>query len=317
METGNSSVIIKSKFLFSLFVLSAFMKIPDFAKTSEDQSYQIKNFSIQMQTNSNPADVYYPSLDSDTGYPVAVLLQAANVDKDQYSNFATQVASSGFIVIVPNTEFRIGIRLGLYPEAAVVNDAFQQVLNESNRSFSPLFHKADQSRLALIAHSFGGVVGLYAIDGSKHTFPFCRREYHKPPQLKAAVLFNTKKNLGPVDLSFETKRIPIAFITGDQDEKALLTDVKSTFQSISNPKALFTIEGANHFIITNDQNSTWKILNPGKSTIEQKAAIAKAAKWTSQFLRVFVNADINGFTELLDKNGTTEDGVQIQFELDN
>lgn len=304
----------KGHFLFILFALNILIQIPAFAKI-ERQSYQIKNFLVQMQTTGNQADVYYPTLDSTAGYPVAVLLQAANVDKDQYSIFATQVASAGFIVIVPNTEFPAGFSIGLYPEATVVNDAFQQILSESNRTLSPLFHKADHTKLALIGHSFGGVVGLHVIDGYKHTFPFCRREYQKPPQLKAAVLLSTKKNLGPVDLSFDTKRMPVAFITGDQDGKAELKDVKSTFQSISNPKALFTVQGANHFIITNDQNSKWAIADPGKSTIEQKASIAKAAKWATQFLKVFVDADIQGFSELLDKNGTTEDGVQIEFNL--
>ena len=51
-------------------------------------------------------DSYFPKLPKGdtTKLPIALMLQGAFVDKSNYSNFASQVASYGFVVVVPNHE---------------------------------------------------------------------------------------------------------------------------------------------------------------------------------------------------------------------
>jgi predicted dienelactone hydrolase len=75
-----------------------------------------------------------------------LLLQGALVDKADYSNFATQVASYGFIVVAPNHE-RAGTwpngqtGTGLLREQQQVNDVLVQMSIENTNS--------DQNRLTI------------------------------------------------------------------------------------------------------------------------------------------------------------------------
>lgn len=98
---------------------------------SPESLYQEVDQYTMIAADGNPTDIYFPVVpDSamNTEFPIALMLQGALVDKADYSNFAQQVASYGFVVVVPNNErtrtnLATGQTLtGLLAEQEQVND---------------------------------------------------------------------------------------------------------------------------------------------------------------------------------------------------
>ncbi len=135
-------------------------------------------------------DIYY-SFSSDSGatFPLALILQGAEVDKGDYSNFAAQVASYGFVVAVPN--HRRNFPLGLFPVQELINDVLGFMKVENISQTSPLMGKIDVTQMGLLGHSFGGSVGLGAIQGDCFLI-LCQTEFTRPEELKAGIFFATR-----------------------------------------------------------------------------------------------------------------------------
>ena len=127
------------------------------------------SYSTTISENNDLTDIYFPKpKDSQTGnnsFPVALLLQGANVDKSSYSEYASIVARYGFVVVVPNRKRTVELigSTGLFAETSQVQNVLAQVETEKSKPNSPIKGIVDTDKLALLGHSSGGYVGLSAI----------------------------------------------------------------------------------------------------------------------------------------------------------
>ncbi len=253
----------------------------------------------------DPADIYIPTPhQQDSGnnpLPVALLLQGANVDKSNYSLFANRLAGYGFIVVVPNhlRKFPPIPGLGkdiLLPEQHQVT----KVLDYLNREYSdpspPLNGIIDLNKLVLVGHSMGGLAGVNAIQGVC-TPPLCFGRFSRPTALVGGVFYGTnlKGHLNSRIPPIANDGIPMALIQGSLDGATLPVDTAETYQKIQDyPKALITIEGANHYGMTNTSNPVNPPgippiqADPITPTLGQAKAIESIADQAALFFKAYV-----------------------------
>ncbi|BAY85017.1 hypothetical protein NIES267_45150 [Calothrix parasitica NIES-267] len=119
-------------------------------------------YSTTISKNNDLADIYFPktknSDSKNNSFPVALLLQGANVDKSSYSQYASIVARYGFVVVVPNRKRkveRIG-STGLFTDTSQVENILAQIETEKSKTNSPIKGIVDTDKLALLGHSLGG-----------------------------------------------------------------------------------------------------------------------------------------------------------------
>ena len=259
----------------------------------------ISNYSVTVPPNNDPTDIYYPnnqdSRRRNAKLPFALLLQGANVDKSFYKGFASIVASYGFVVVVPNHESNFVIDSGLFAEEKELNDFLAFMISENATPSSPLYGEIDTDTMLLLGHSYGGVASLYAIQGTCQ-FPFCvGLKFHRPASLKGGVFYGTnlKGPIGPIP-ELENDGIPIALIQGSRDGLAIPADGKETFYKIKNPpKAYVTIEGANHYGITDMNNPPGAKPDTNVPLVSQKDAVEAIGRWSALFLRAYILGERN------------------------
>ncbi len=278
---------------------------------------EANTYNTTIAANGDAADVYFPVLsDSNTStqkFPIALLLQGALVDKADYSNFARTVASYGFVVVVPN-HIRTAIGpmgqpvTGFLPEQQQVNDVLAHMVMENSNPSSPVDGIVDTNKLGLLGHSFGGFVGLAAIQDICYPF-VCSGSFNQPPEVMAGIFYGTNFRNPPEVGAFppiDNKGIPTALIAGSRDGVAELTEAEETYKQIQDPsKALVTVGGANHYGITNEDNP---IRDRSRPTLDQAVATETIARWSALFLRAHVLDDAGAFDyvyttgDALDKN---------------
>ena len=298
---------------------------------------RVKTIETTIPSTGDPIDIYLPgaSLHKADSLPVALLLQGANVDKSNYSTFASIVASYGFAVVVPNNLRTIAAPppapsvTGFFPELSQVNEVFDYVRDPE----SPIAEAIDPSKLALLGHSFGGAVGLSAVRGSC-PFPNCPfGEFDRPDELVGAAFFGTDFQPSPEEGGsdsvplIDNADIPTALILGKNDGISAPAETEATFEQIQDPpKALIEVEGTNHFGITNENDplnppstpaEVPLILDePNPQIIPQEVAIDTIATWSSLFLRATVLDDQSAFDFVFGGTGDELDNnVVVTSEL--
>lgn len=273
---------------------------------------------------SDPASLYYPIV-SGSGtvpgdLPIALLLPGSLIDQADYANFAGLVARYGFAVVVPN-HFRTlvdpvaGPFPGLFPEQQQVLDVLAFLKTENSNATAPIAGQLDTSQLGLLGHSFGGAVGLAAVQNTCVPI-LCTGSYTRPPELKAGAFYGApffdprfQNTIPPIN----NQEVPVALIAGSRDGVADLADVEGTYDQIQGlPKTLITVLGANHYGITNTDNP---VRDPIRPTLEQWVATETIARWSALFLRANVLGDEQAFNyvfntgDALDPNVTTAAAV--------
>lgn len=285
-------------------LVAVFTHIPVTAATPEPRFDTVSRFETTIPTaqgTEDPADIYYPavSTDGEMRFPLALLLPGALVDKADYSEFASTVASYGFVVVVPN-RFRTltnpisGEKFpGLFAQVEQVNEVLTYMEVEATNPDSPLDGLVDTSLLALLGHSWGGAVGLAAIQNICPPL-LCSESFKRPEVLKAGIFYGTtfrdQSQEDVVILPVNNQGIPVGLIAGDRDGvvRGQLDAVVSTYQKIQDPpKALVTVLGANHYGIANEDS----IRDPVRPTIAQDVATETIARWSALFLRAHVLQD--------------------------
>lgn len=264
------------------------------------------------------ADVYFPSLPKSSHnatLPIALMLQGALVDKSNYSSFASQVASYGFVVVVPNHQRSLTgpkgqAATGLFSEEGQVKDVLAQMRVEDSNPASPIFKIVDTSKLGLLGHSFGGAVGLGATQEAYCQPGFCSGKYSRPPELKAGIFYGANfRNQTGEFLPINNASIPIGLIQGSLDGVAAPARSQATYDKILNPpKALMTIAGANHYSITNADNPQRE---PNRPTLNQVAALRTIARASGLFLRANLLSDRRAFDAVFDPNVAFDPNVSI------
>jgi predicted dienelactone hydrolase len=253
---------------------------------------------LEARLGNDRADVYLPETTTAHRLPVALVLQGANVDKRHYSTFAALLAREGFVVVVPN-HWRtfpplplLGRRLLLADQRQIAaNLAALRQLDAS--APMPFRNGIDSRRLVVVGHSMGGLAGLETL-AQRCRFPLCVGTLARPPELRGGVFVGTdlRGHGGGVVAPIDTDNLPVALIRGSRDGASKAADVQATWQQLRTPRrALLTLDGANHYAITN----TSRPLNPpdlpaahpdpNSATAVQRTTLEHLARWSGRFLR--------------------------------
>jgi hypothetical protein len=118
--------------------------------------------------------------------------------------------------------------------------------------------------------------------------------FHRPAALRGGVFYGTDlrgHGGGPI-APIDTDGLPVALISGSRDGLSRPEDVEATWRRIRTRRsALLTIEGANHYGITdasrpvNGAGLPPPHPDPNAATADQKRTIETIAAWSARFLR--------------------------------
>jgi hypothetical protein len=268
-------------------------------------------FTVTVEEDA--VDIYLPNAGVDKPLAAAIYMQGAKCDKRFYSAFAKLIASYGFIVAIANHNSMLGKN---FTDQNVVNRVWEYLKSESRIPLSPLFRRLDTSRFALMGHSFGGVVCLNCMQ-STCSLPTCIGfSYEAPKELAAVVLYgtNTKKPLGGSFMEVATRGIPVLYINGDHDGKALLADTRTTFldKTSGGPKAFAIVRGANHYGVTDMNNPPGSNSDPGAPTLDQKQALISTARVSGIFMLAHVYNDAAASAYIYAGEGRADSSVTLE-----
>ena len=266
----------------------------------------------------DPTNIYYPVSDESANtFPIALMLQGALVDQGDYSNFATLVARYGFIVVVPNHERTIsnpfGSVTGFFPDVELVNDVLIFMDTENLDETSPLFGKIETTQMGLLGHSFGGAVGLNAVQGICQPI-VCNTTFDRPSELKAGIFSGTnlREHMMGQFPPIDNQEVPTGLIQGEIDSVITLEDAIATYNNIQDPpKILVNVLGANHYGITNEDNPMRDPITP---EIEQAIATETIARWSALFLRGHIQGDTEAYNYVYNTGDAIDDNVTVSSE---
>ncbi|MEM9483501.1 MAG: hypothetical protein AAGA83_07385 [Cyanobacteria bacterium P01_F01_bin.116] len=296
------------------------------ATMTQFPDYEVDSYTTTIGTE-DPADIYFPVLSDPVGedsleFPIALMLQGAFLDKAEYSNYASEVASYGFIVVVPNNERTVFTPngesvTGFLSEQQQVIDTLDQMLLEDTDISSPVFEITDTDKLGLLGHSFGGAAGLSAIQEDICLLEFCSEDenYVRPPELMAGIFYATsfRDTFTNEALPVNNDSIPTGLIAGDLDGVVPSIFTEETYDLITDPpKTFITVEGANHYSITNEDNP---LLEPSRSTLDQDIAVETIARWSALFLRAHLLEDEAAFEFVYDTGDALDQNVTVISQL--
>jgi dienelactone hydrolase len=293
------------------------------ATMTQFSEYEVDHYTTTIAAE-DPVDIYFPILSSSSEdtveFPIALMLQGAFVDKTEYVNYASEVASYGFVVVVPNNERTLVAPTGesitgLLSEQQQVNDVLAQMLLEDTDPLSPAFEIVDTDKLGLLGHSFGGAAGLGAIQEDICLFEFCSEDYTRPPELMAGIFYaaSFRDSFTNAALPINNDDIPTGLIVGNLDGVVPSVFSEETYNQILNPpKALITVEGANHYSITNEDNP---LREPNRSTLDQAVATETIARWSALFLRAHLLEDEGAFSYVYDIGDELDQNVAVISQL--
>ena len=270
-------------------------------------------------------DVYYPLIaepnPSPETFPIAILLQGALVDKADYSNFAGIVARYGFGVVVPNhvrtlTNPVTGESFtNFFPEQQQVNQVLDHMVTVNADSNSPAAGLFDPDKLVLLGHSFGGAVGLSAIQGVCTPF-LCEDSFDRPTALRGGVFYGASlgsETPGQMIPSIFNHQLPIGLVAGDLDGVIELSNVLATYQQIQDPpKALVAVLGANHYGVTNQDNL---LRDPIRPTLDQAIATETIARWSALFLQATALEDSDAAEYVFEVGNELDGNVNVVSEI--
>jgi dienelactone hydrolase len=251
---------------------------------SEGALYASGN-SFTVTVNNDPVDIFVPRIAQGEQLIAAILMQGAKVDKSFYSNYAQLLGSYGFIVAIPNHKSLLGNN---FTEQKVFNQVWDYLKKANQDAASALYNRLNSSKLIAIGHSFGGSAVLNILQ-QKCGMPTCVGSYRSPAELSSVVVYgtNTKTPLLGGFSEVKTRSIPLLYLQGERDGKAMYRDTLTTFEqkTVGTPRIMITLTGANHYGICNKNNPDGADADQLRSEIDQSLAVETLARWSGQFLR--------------------------------
>lgn len=269
--------------------------------------------SLMTKIESDETDIYYPQSSAKT-FPMVIFLTGALVEKDHYTQFAQDLASYGFIVALSNhrqvlSAFNFD---GQLPELSQITNTLSYFQQEDENSDSPLFGKINLELLGAVGHSHGGGAILTSTEDIC-VFPFCTGTFERPTELKAVIGYGMNR-FNPFTNQFEitnNQGIPVGFIQGSLDGIATPGEAINTYNLVqSPPNALITIEGANHYSITNTNNPLGANPDPQDATLSQLEGNQLIAQWTAIFLLAHLQNNSTAYN-LIYQDTNTDSRVSI------
>ncbi len=243
-------------------------------------------------------EVYYPRGTS-TNLPVVVLFQGGNVHSSFYSRYAARFASDGYVVYVANRCTTFFTQFFLKVSSALSNEVYAFSRTQNGTASSPLAGRINSELIGTIGHSLGGVTSLYANNGICQ-FPFCDPGSAFLSQVKVAVLYGAglTNQLDPNRIRVDSngKAIPVGFIQGSLDGAFPPRDGQSSYDNYKSPKFLLSLDGANHYSLTDVSAPTGANLERTASTLTQEQGIDRVSSATLLLLNAYLKnstADLN------------------------
>jgi hypothetical protein len=294
------------------------------------------------------ADLYTPLIAEkqraryEGAFPVVVVLQGANVDKEQYSILGARLAQLGFISVIPNSFRTFPPPFGsvLFSDVQVVPRAIAAVERQASDPDSPIYGIADTDTVGVVGHSLGGSAALYAAaavcvgglcEGCPNP-PFgqpgevCPELFARPDALKAVAVYGTNLVVPSppapppppyivTPLPYDGS-IPIAFLSGSVDGISTPEETEATYHTVPPVKSLISTIGTNHFGITDENNPVPPLQADNiEPELPQRRGARRIAETIALWLRWHLIDDplaADWFTSM----GTSLDGTVVLDVLD-
>jgi len=274
-------------------------------------------YGTTIAASGDEADVYYPSPpdlgDGGYAFPVALLLQGADVERQYYAGFASTLASYGFVVVVPDHLVWVLFSESLYAEMSELSDVIAHMASENADPASPVHAALDASTLVVLGHSYGGVCGMMAI-GENCMPPYCWGSYTRPAELAGGVFWGTNLAIPVVGgvMATENDGLPVALVHGDLDGMSDAADALETYDQVADPpKVHVTVHGANHYGICDTNNPSGALADTSSPTLVQATAVETIARWSAAFLDAHVlgNPDAHDYVHVT--GGAADPNVSV------
>jgi dienelactone hydrolase len=265
-------------------------------------------------------DIYYPiAPSSKITLPVVLLLQGALVKREDYANYANQIAKYGFVVVVPDhirsVVGQTGSVTGFLSDEHLINDVLNFMANENQNKGSPLVGHIDFKTVGLLGHSFGGAVGLASM--ANICLPvLCNSTlgFSRPTTLKAGIFYGAslKDQITGQFIQINNSGVPIGLIAGDLDGVATGLSTMATYYNIEpDTKLLVTIQKANHYGITNEDSSR----DPVRPTLDQATATETIARWSALFLQAHLLNNQEAFNYIYRTGDSLDKNVMVTSSI--
>lgn len=262
-------------------------------------------------------EVYYPK-DNRTNLPVIAIHQGGNVHSSFYSRIASNIASQGYVVYVANRCTTFFTQFFIKVSSAFSNEVYALAKRQNSDTSSPLFGRIDPEKLGFSGHSLGGVVALYALNGICQ-FPFCDNGSSRLSQTKVVVLYGSGLNQGQLDpskivLDSNGKAVPVAFIQGSLDGAYKPAEGQAAYANYKSSKILISLEGANHYSITDVSAPFGANAESNLSTVTQNDGLQRISELHVLLFNSFLKenkVDLNK----LSGNSTGIQGVSVTSSL--
>lgn len=103
--------------------------------------------------------------------------------------------------------------------------------------------------------------------------------------------------------------VALGLILGDRDGVVQPFSTENTYDQILNPpKALITVEGANHYSITNRDNL---VREPNRPTLDQETGIETIARWSALFLQAHLQDNKGAFNYIYNTGDPLDPDVSV------
>jgi dienelactone hydrolase len=275
-------------------------------------------YATVIAASGDPADVYYPSppdlAEGGYSFPLAILFQGANVDKQYYFGFAALVARYGFVVVVSNHTSTGLAGTGLFAEQSESRDVIDHMIAENAGSTSPVSGAVDTATVVLLGHSYGGVCALNTIREVCEP-PSCYGTFERPEEIAGGAFWGTNLALpiiGTTVQSIANHGLPVALVQGTLDSKAKPEDTQEAYLKLEDPpKAYVGVIGANHYGQCDVDNPPGAAADGTPPTLDQVVAVETVARWSAMFLRAHVLGDEAAFEYIHVTGGPADANVNV------
>ncbi|MFI6043801.1 alpha/beta hydrolase family protein [Nocardia sp. NPDC051321] len=234
---------------------------------------------------ADAATVWYPASAAHR-LPVALVLPGANVRREYYAGFATELVRYGFVVVVP-THYPLFFADYNVPSEQSLNDVVTWARAQARGQDSPVRSVVDPENLVVAGHSYGGATALYAA-ANRCQPPFCLGlAYRRPAELRAIVGHGTNSTfLGNVD-AVTVDAVPTMLVNGSDDGVSDLAEAHETFTKLTgSPVTAFVdVLGANHFGLADEDNPPGAVPDAHEAVLSRQRSVAIAARWTAMWFR--------------------------------
>jgi predicted dienelactone hydrolase len=233
--------------------------------------------------HGDEADVYA----RDEGvHPLVLLLHGSHAHRRHYYRFAWVLAAQGFVVLVPSHTRELFGEAAYYPEQSQAGWAVEWARAENLRTKSPLRGRINADSFFVVGHSFGGAVALGI--ATKNLVVYLNEQpVDFPDELKAVAAIGTHnvppRGSEPMPVA---NKVPLAMVQGTIDGTVRYEQAAATFAVVQQlPKLFVTLEGANHYPVTNDDDPIDANTDHAfaHAELDQELANSTVAVWLSMW----------------------------------